>query len=293
MTWSGERSFLILFEMTMMKTIPFTKMSGAGNDFIIIEKLPTEITPKNLAIRVCDRTNGIGADGIIIVEKSRKKDFNYKMRIINADGSEAEMCGNGARCFAAYVARHFKPSEKIFSFETLSGKILGQAKNEEAVVRLTDPKNFEPDIPILINGRELHVSHIDTGVPHTVIFVKDLDKIDVNTIGNQVRYHKTFEPCGTNVNFVEQLGLSLVNVRTYERGVEAETKACGTGTVAAALLSYMTQYPDISDTPKAQMRVKTSGGEILTVNFTIKNKIISNVWLKGSARFICQGEYYF
>lgn len=279
--------------MTPMKNIPFTKMSGAGNDFLMIEKLPAGVTPKNFAIRACDRTEGIGADGVIIVEKSRKKDFDFRMRIINADGSEAEMCGNGARCFAAYVVRHFKPSQKIFSFETLSGKILGQAKNEEAIVRLTDPKNFEPDIPILINGRELHVSHIDTGVPHTVIFVKDLDQIDVNSIGNQVRFHKAFEPRGTNVNFVEPIESSLVNVRTYERGVEAETKACGTGTVASALLSYMTQYPDASDTPKAQMRVQTSGGETLTVTFTIKNKIISNVWLKGSARFICQGEYYY
>lgn len=278
--------------MTKDHTLTFTKMSGAGNDFLMIEDLPSDVNLKKLAIRACDRTNGVGADGIILVEKSLKKSFDYKMRIINADGSEAEMCGNGARCFAAYVAKSFQPDKEIFSFETLAGEILGKAKGEEAVVRLTPPSDCEPDIPILVNGREMHVSHINTGVPHTVIFVHELAKIDVQTIGSLIRSHKAFEPRGTNVNFVERLNSELVDVRTYERGVEGETKACGTGTVASALLSFLTSSPETTSIKGARMKVRTSGGEILTVTFDLENKKFTNVWLKGSARFICKGKYF-
>ena len=265
-------------------------MSGAGNDFILIDKPAKPTNLKKLAVKACDRTNGIGADGLIIVDQSKQSD--YKMRIINADGSEAEMCGNGARCFAAYIVRNHKPKKKLFSFETLAGEILGQANGNKAVVRLSDPKEYKAAVPISIFDRPVTVSTIDTGVPHTVIFVEDLKNINVSKIGGVIRYHSKFKPRGTNVNFAEQVSDHLVHARTYERGVENETKACGTGSVAVAIVTYLKANPDIKNKTKAKMNVQTTGKEILEVTFDLINGKVSNVWLKGSANFIAKGEYY-
>lgn len=274
----------------MKEKINFIKMAGAGNDFLMIEKPRTNINLKKLAQKACDRTNGVGADGLIVIGPSKKSD--YRMRIINADGSEAEMCGNGARCFAAYVAKNKKLKDVLFSFETLAGEILGRAKGEEAVVRLSDPAGYKAGITITVNGRKLKLSYIDTGVPHVIIFVHDLSKINVRALGEKIRHHKKFRPRGTNVNFVEPLRKDLVNARTYERGVEDETKACGTGSVAAAIVSYMDANPNIRNKTGAKMKVKTRGGEILQVTFDITEGKIHNVWLRGSAKFIAEGAYY-
>lgn len=274
-----------------MKKIPFTKMAGAGNDFLLIEA-QKGLNYKNFAQKACDRTNGIGADGVIVLDKPRKKQ-DYRMRIINADGSEAEMCGNGARCFAAYVVKNRKPKKKLFSFETLAGEILGEANGERAVVRLSNPVDYKPSIPLAVAGRSIHVSYIDTGVPHAVIFVDNLDQIDIARIGRLIRFHKKFQPRGTNVNFAEQIKNNLVQARTYERGVEDETRACGTGSVAVALVTYLKSNPSVKNIKKARMNVRTQGKEILNVTFDITDGTISNVWLKGSAKFICEGSYYF
>lgn len=267
-------------------------MAGAGNDFLMVDpKAVAKMDLTKLASQACDRTNGVGADGLIVVEKSKVSD--YRMRIINADGSEAEMCGNGARCFAAYVVKNLKPKKKRFSIETLAGEVLAEAKDETAVVRLSAPKDYRSNFPVNVNGREMHVSYIDTGVPHAIVFVHDLEKIDVASIGRTLRYHDDFKPRGTNVNFVEPIGDDLVAVRTYERGVEDETKACGTGSVAAAIVSYLNTHVGEENQKGAHMRVKTKGGEILLVTFDIVNKVVQNVWLKGSAKFIATGEYYY
>jgi len=265
-------------------------MVGAGNDFVIIESLPPGITAKNLAIKACNRTDGIGADGLMILDKSKKAD--YKMRIINADGSEAEMCGNGARCMAAYIVANKKPKKKSFTMETLAGIVSAQAKGETAEVTLSDPKDYRPSLSIPVNGRDMNVSYIDTGVPHTVIYAHDLNKIDVAAIGPSVRHHEAFKPRGTNVNFVEFLDQDTVNCRTYERGVEDETKACGTGSVAAAIVSYLRLNPKVKDTTNAQMNVQTKSGEVLSVSFDKTNGHIHHVKLKGSAKFIAKGDYY-
>ena len=265
-------------------------MSGSGNDFILIDKPKASINLKKLAVKACDRTNGIGADGLIIFGQSKQSD--YKMRIINADGSEAEMCGNGARCFAAYVVKNHKPKKKLFSFETVAGEILGQANSKEAVVRLSDPKNYKAGIPITVLDRTITMSTINTGVPHTIIFVDDLKNINVSKIGGIIRYHNKFKPRGTNVNFAEQVSEHLVYARTYERGVENETKACGTGSVAVAIVTYLKANPDITNKAKAKMRVRTTGKEILDVTFDLIDGSVSNVWLKGSTKFIAKGEYY-
>jgi len=272
-----------------MKEINFTKMAGAGNDFIIIEA-SKGLNVKKLALMMCDRTNGVGADGLLVLDKSKKAD--YKMRIINADGSEAEMCGNGARCMAAYIVRNKKPRKKLFAMETIAGSILGEAKGEIATVGLSQPVDYKPSIALTIHKRKIHVSYIDTGVPHVIVYVDKLDDIDVPRIGNMIRFHKKFQPRGANVNFVEQVKKNLVYARTYERGVEDETKACGTGSVAAAIVTYMKANPNMANKQKAKMKVGTASNEILEITFDINEGQPSNVWLKGSARFIAKGEYY-
>lgn len=264
-------------------------MSGAGNDFIVVEKTPG-ICHKKLARTVCDRTNGIGADGLLVLDKSKSCD--HKMRIINADGTEAEMCGNGARCLAAYIVKNKKTKKKLFSVETKAGTIMGEADKETAIVKLSDPKDYTPNIPLDLSGREIQVSYIDTGVPHVIVYVHSIDHIDVRGIGRAIRFHSRFEPRGTNVNFVEQESMNIVTARTYERGVEDETKACGTGSVASALITYLKLNPDITDKKKASMQVRTKSGEILKVTFDLTQGNISNVWLKGSAKFIAEGEYF-
>jgi diaminopimelate epimerase len=271
------------------KTIDFVKMSGAGNDFLVLES-PKGAALKKLATAMCDRTNGIGADGLLVLGPSRKA--AYRMRIINADGSEAEMCGNGARCLAAYIARYKKKGHAPFTMETLAGIIDAEADNERARVRLSPPAGYRPDIPLLINKRPVTVHFIDTGVPHIVIYVDTLKNIDVNRIAPAFRYHKKFMPRGTNVNFVEQLKPGLVAIRTYERGVEAETKACGTGSVAAALVTYLKTHPDPKHVAKARMDVLTQSGEVLKVIFDVTDGQVENVHLKGSAHFIAQGQFF-
>jgi diaminopimelate epimerase len=272
-----------------MKNITFTKMCGAGNDFIIIEG-PCPVDVQKLALKVCHRTDGIGADGLIVIEPSKKA--NAKMRIINADGSEAEMCGNGARCMAAYLFKTKFIQKSSVTFETLAGIIHAKKSGKLISVGLSDPKDYTKNIVLAVNNRKLHLDYINTGVPHAVCFVSGLDGIDVNTIGHQIRYHRAFAPKGTNVNFVEQIGRNFIDVRTYERGVEAETRACGTGSVASAIVAYLKSNPMIDCKKDAAMSVKTRSGEVLKVTFAFCKDRISNVWLTGSARFIAEGKIF-
>ena len=271
-----------------MKTIKFTKMAGAGNSFIIIEN--PEVNLRKLVINICSPKTGFATDGLLILDKSKKAD--YRMRILNADGSEAEMCGNGARCLAAYIAREKKPKKKRFAIETLAGTLLAEAKGEIANIRLSDPKYYSPDIPLFVNGRTLHVDYIDTGVPHAVVYVDGLDAIDVEAIGREIRNHIHFRPRGTNVDFVEQIKTNHIKVRTFERGVEGETLACGTGSVAAAITTFLKASPKVTRKTGILVKVLTLSQETLEVTFSIAGKKISDVWLKGSAKFIAKGEYY-
>ncbi len=272
-------------------------MVGAGNDFIIIEPR-ADLDYVKFAQVVCARQTGIGADGVLILDKSKSSD--YRMRIINADGSEAEMCGNGARCMAAYIVANFKPVKHLFGMETLAGEILGEAEGEVARVRLSDPKDYLADMHITVGGNKMTVHFIDTGVPHTIVFVEGLQEVDANSLGRLIRNHPRFAPKGTNVNFVERASPanrgadeSMVAVRTYERGVEAETLACGTGAVASALVAYLQLHPTVKKQQGASMRVLTASKEILEISFDLDEGKISNVWLKGSAKVVAKGEYYF
>jgi diaminopimelate epimerase len=279
-----------------MIKVPFTKMQGAGNDFVVIDHDPA-IDYLAFAQKVCDRHMGIGADGILVLDKSSTAD--HRMRIINADGSEAEMCGNGARCMAVYIAHKFALVPEQFTIETMAGILHASSHGEMAAVQLSDPKDYRPNIELKIAGQKLVGHFINTGVPHAIIFVQGLQEMDVDGLGRLVRNHGAFSPKGTNVNFVEKIKDGLVALRTYERGVEAETLACGTGSVASALIGYLQDVPHGKYIPKkdASMRVATKSGEVLDVSFdldVVKEKpAISRVWLKGSGKFICKGEFYF
>ncbi|MDD5691885.1 MAG: diaminopimelate epimerase [Candidatus Omnitrophica bacterium] len=258
-----------------MKRIKFTKMVASGNDFIIIDKKISAGIPA-LARSLCDRKFGIGADGMILLNKVKNADM--RMRIFNADGSEAEMCGNGARCAVLFVRK-----ARLF---TKAGLINAELKRDRVRVQLTEPKGIKLDIPLRVNGRLIRVNFINTGVPHAVVFVNGIDNIDVENIGRSIRFHSKFAPAGTNVDFVEVKGNDLIAIRTYERGVEDETLACGTGSVASGLIFALKSDLD------RLVKVRTRGGEELKVYFKKYNKNFRDVWLEGSAKIVYKGEYY-
>jgi diaminopimelate epimerase len=207
------------------------------------------------------------------------------MRIINSDGSEAEACGNGFRSIALYVKQQLRFRFPL-KFESLAGLVEASFHGARVRVKLPDPKNFVAQETIHAKGHRLHYSFINTGVPHAVIFTEKLDGLDVAGIGAAIRYHRQFEPAGTNVNFVRVVSPSEIRVRTYERGVEAETLACGTGSTASALVSAYFRYA------KPPVKVRTAGGEVLTVDFRWAGEKAEKVFLEGEARFVCEGKFY-
>lgn len=265
-------------------------MVASGNDFVIIDKShePRAISYERLAKKICNRKFGVGADGLLILEKSKVVDA--KMRIFNADGSEAEMCGNGARCAASYLSSRLSALslKQKLRIEAMAGIIDAQVKADNIKVRLTDPKGLKIDLPIKVNNRKLIVNFINTGVPHTVIFAEGLNKIDVFNLGRQIRYHQRFAPAGTNVDFIEVINNNSLKIRTYERGVEDETLACGTGAVAAALVASL-KLPTLS---LKQFNVLTKSGEVLKVYFYRIRNSFTDVWLEGKVKIVYKGEYY-
>lgn len=260
-----------------MKKLNFTKMVGSGNDFIVIKDKISGNLPA-LARKLCDRKFGVGADGLLILGEPKKADIN--MRIFNADGSEAAMCGNGARCAALFSGK------KKLKINTGAGVINAQIDGNCVKIQITTPKNIKLDIPIKVKDRLIKVNFIDTGVPHVVVFVEGIASINVDHIGSIIRNHIRFAPCGANVNFVEVKRNNLIQIRTYERGVEGETLACGTGSTACALIFAL------KNNLNGLVKVATQGGEVLKVYFQRSNIRFSDVWLEGSARIVYKGEYY-
>jgi len=275
----------------MMKNrkIKFEKLVAAGNDFVLIDnrvyRFKATAFLRKLARAACERRYGIGADGLLVLDSSSVADV--KMRIFNADGSEAEMCGNGARCFAYHVSSRLGNKKTELSLETKAGIVKARIKPGSVMINLTDPRGLKLDLPLNVGGRKIKVNFINTGVPHTVIFVEGLDKIDVQSLGRQIRYHRDFAPAGTNVDFVEVLGKDYIKVRTYERGVEGETLACGTGSSASALIAGLKFFGGASS-----IKVLTAGGEVLKVHFSREGLKFSGVWLEGKAGLVYKGEYY-
>lgn len=264
--------------------IAFTKAVATGNDFVIIDNRRGVLKSgfAQLAKKLCSRIYGIGADGLLLVEKSLEADF--RMRILNSDGSEASMCGNGSRCIALF-AKVNKIAPADMKIETAAGILKASVKSDEVKVRLTDPKDIQWNLCLMINECPYKVNLTDTGVPHVIHFVKDLEDIDVKHLGSQMRYHKEFSPAGANVDFVKILDVksSSIAVRTYERGVEDETLACGTGAVASAIISAE------ADKLSSPVSVHTKSGEALKVYFDYEEGKFRNVYLEGKAKLVYTG----
>lgn len=258
-------------------------MAAAGNDFIVIDNR-RKIFKKNIAQtakRLCDRKRSIGGDGVLFLEKSKKADI--RMRIFNPDGSEADMCGNGVRCLARFAVEK-KIAKNVHNIETGAGIIEIEVRPSQVRAHLTDPKDFKPNVDLNVGGHGEKAHFIDTGVPHAVIFEPTLDRIAVNERGRAIRAHAYFAPKGTNVNFVRVNSRHLIEVRTYERGVESETLACGTGSTASALVSASLRGL------RSPVKVLTAGGEILKVYFKNGNGSWKNVYLEGPVQKIFEGS---
>jgi len=272
--------------MTIEFPIAFEKMSGTGNDFIIIDNREGRI-PGNeqaqFAARVCRRKFSAGADGLILIENTESADF--KWQFYNADGSVAEMCGNGSRCAARFAFRH-GIAGRTMRFETIAGTIEAEVIGNEEEVRilLTPPLDYRFNLEIDLDGESHEMSFVNTGVPHAVIFV-DTSDVPVKKWGRKIRYHEMFQPAGTNANFVRLLGGNSILARTYERGVEDETMACGTGAVASAIMA------SIHKGLGSPVEVQTSGGDCLTIHFDMQSgPEARKVYLQGPARIIYSGN---
>jgi diaminopimelate epimerase len=265
-----------------MPKLEFMKMNGAGNDFVMLDNRAggVQLDPAQIA-RLCDRHRGIGADGVLLIEPARNG-ADFRMRYYNADGGEAEMCGNGARCFARFADRVAGPLEKL-SFETPAGVIAAALEGEGVTLQMSDPRDMRLNLAISAADQQLRCHYVDSGVPHVVIPVNEIASVDVRTLGAAVRHHREFSPRGANVNFLEKRGGNAIAIRTYERGVEDETLACGTGVVASALIFAATEGA------QSPVRVRVKGGDELQVGFERKGEQFTSVTLSGPAEFVFAG----
>ena len=270
--------------------IQFEKMSGAGNDFVVLDNRSNTLgNASQLAKKLCDRRFGIGADGLLLVENSNSADF--KMRYLNADGSEDGMCGNGGRCIAKYAYDHHIVHEDAFTFEALTFQYKAQRLDRDIYeLSMKDPVDIIWEHDVEIDSNRYKSYFIDTGSPHCVLFcesnrsIDDLNTIPVNILGEKIRHHKKYAPKGTNVNFVRKLSPTVIEIRTYERGVEEETLACGTGSIASAIIAAEL----FSMGQEIAVRVKS--GYELQVSYNKTNDGITNVKLKGNASTIYTGN---
>ena len=267
-----------------MNKIAFTKFSGSGNDFIFIDNRNLEHQADAMigfVQRVCRRGQSVGADGLMFIEPSEHADF--KWRFFNADGSEGEMCGNGGRC-AARFARELGIATDSVSFETIAGVIDATMNDSRVKLRMTQPFDYRPGIRLDINGRGVVVDHMNTGVPHAVEFMDDVEEVEIVADGRAIRTHGEFAPAGANVNFAQISGDSSLTLRTYERGVENETLACGTGAVATAILAATRRLVT------APVDVQVRSGEILKIYFEGVGAEVRDVYMEGETRLVYQGE---
>src|SRR5438045_1858388 len=193
----------------------FTKMNGAGNDFVMIDNRLGDLRLASEQIaKICDRHRGVGADGVLVLERAANG-ADFRMRYYNADGGEAEMCGNGARCFGRYAQRVSGRKGDI-TFETQAGVITAQFLGQNVRIQMSEPHSLRLNEVLDVAGEKLTVHSLNTGVPHAVVFVEDLEKVDVRKLGAGLRYHPHFAPKGTNANFVHKAGPQAIAIRTYE-----------------------------------------------------------------------------
>ncbi len=259
-------------------------MSGSGNDFILIDNRDGVLRGIDLpgwVSKVCRRGLSVGADGVITIEPS--KTATFKWHYYNADGGEVSMCGNGSRCAARFAVLE-KIAPPQLTIETLAGIIRAEVEGDRVKVQLTRPKDYRPGLAVPIAGKTWEGHFIDTGVPHVVYSVDNVEKTDVLGLGRATREHAMFKPAGTNANFIRVVDPHTIAIRTYERGVESETLACGTGAVAAALIS------GARGEAQSPVTLKTRGGQDLTVFFETDGEAFTNVFLEGEARVIYTAE---
>lgn len=274
-----------------MIEIHFTKLEGAQNDFIVIDNrerwFPREFM-KPFTRLVCHRRKGIGADGVIFIEPNDNTDFT--MLFFNPDGSDGSMCGNGGRC-AALFATSKGIGKTSMTFDVLGSVYSAQIIGDTIRLFFPKPREWKLNLKLKTVDQLITTHYIHVGAPHAVIFIEDiqnpfyknLDELDVHRIGNAVRGHPDFAPEGVNANFVAVDQENIVHLRTFEKGVEAETESCGTGTIATAIVSYLIKkiQPPII--------LKSHGGDILEVGFEIENQQVKNVFLEGPAQFVYSG----
>ena len=269
-------------------SIPFSKYSGSGNDFILIDNREG-VFPyqhKHLVANLCDRRNGIGADGIILLEISKKAHFTF--RIFNSDGSEAEMCGNGIRCFLKFlITLGFE--KKQYSIETKHRVLNVGFKGDNVLVEMGDPCDVQWDKTLNAAGKEWQMHFMNTGVPHAIFFMEENSKENLKNIpiekwGSEIRHHAFFKPSGTNVNFAMVDSCGEVWLRTYERGVEGETLACGTGATACALAAAKKYHLE------SPICVHPKSNETLEIGFS-GNEKHTNVTMSGPASQIFSGFF--
>ena len=266
----------------------FFKMNGAGNDFIVIDNRDLSISLDGETIEaLCDRHCGIGADGLLAVEPA-ERGADFKFRYYNADGGEAEMCGNGARCFGRFTAHLLPELPKRVTFETIAGTLAAEMVAENVRIAMSEPKDLQLDTGVQIPGLDAPLHFVNTGVPHAVAFVpggQSFEELDVYKLGAAIRQHEAFSPAGTNANFATILAPSHIEIRTYERGVEDETLACGTGMVASALIHHL-----LTGAP-SPIKVDVAGGDTLEIGFEKSgDRTFKNVTLTGPADFVFEGE---
>lgn len=267
-----------------MKDIEFWKMNGSGNDFILIDNREGVVEEKEMAHlveRVCRRRESVGADGLIFVANSDDHDFAW--RYFNADGGEVEMCGNGGRCVARFALLKGIAGPKM-TFDTLVGPVSAEVDGRVVKVLMPDPFGLRMDLDLPHEPGWVSVDFINTGVPHVVVQVEDLPSHPIFEEGRSLRYHDMFSPEGTNANFIKILSPQLIEVRTYERGVEDETLACGTGAIASSLVA---SAKGLATSP---VKMRTRGGEELLIHFSKEGEKFHHVWLEGNTSIAYQAQ---
>ena len=262
-----------------MSKVEFIKMSASGNDFILVDNRAGELYQKHrdindFVVKICRRHHSVGSDGLILIQESRNADFCW--RFFNADGSEANMCGNGGRCAARFAFIKGIAGEKM-AFETGAGIIKAEMEGTKVKLQLTTPTDLKLDYSIKLENKEIFINSVNTGVPHAVLLYDDIDHVTVEELGRIIRFHAAFGEKGTNVDFVKVIDKTNLVLRTYERGVEAETYACGTGAVASGVIL---KEKGLIESP---VNILTKGGE------TLKVYVDDEVYLEGDTKIIYVG----
>jgi diaminopimelate epimerase len=268
----------------IVQGIPFSKLNGSGNDFILIDNrrgvVPEEDLPR-LARTLCRRRFSVGADGLIAIEDTPTADFRW--RFFNADGSSAGMCGNGGRCAARFAVETGIAGPRL-RFETLAGPIRAEVHGRRVKLEMLPPVDYRPSVDIPLPSGTRRGASINTGVPHVVLLEEELEAVDVKGLGSEIRHHALFAPAGTNVDFIRRNAEAGISVRTYERGVEDETLACGTGAMAGALIGAI--WWGLA----SPVKVRTRGGEALTVQYSREGDRFRDVFLEGDTVWVYDGR---